>query len=179
MSASQRVEVISRVMAWVATSGLAIFPVCVIYTFLDPQHSQWLIFEVHHLGAELSDAVPLPFRMLALACAAVPATFTLWALWSLRRLFVLYAEGEVFSPRSFAALNDIALALLGSVVAGFIMQAPISLALTWWRGNGHREISLGFGSNDISTLFLAATALVIARVMAEAGRIADENAKFV
>ncbi len=65
------------------------------------------------------------------------------------------------------------------MIANFVVQAPISLALTWSLGHGHRAISLGFGSGDVSTLFMAGVVLVIARVMTEALRVADENAAFV
>jgi hypothetical protein len=46
-------------------------------------------------------------------------------------------------------------------------------------GPGHREISLLFGTDDAATLFISGVMLVIARVMAEARRVADENAMFV
>lgn len=120
--------------------------------------------------------MPLPFRLLALACALVPTSFTMWALWSLRCLFALYGKGEVFPPYAMRALSDVAVALLFTVLAGFVMQAPISFALTWNLGPHHREISLGLGWGDASTSFLAGAAYVIARVMRE---IADENAKCV
>jgi hypothetical protein len=68
---------------------------------------------------------------------------------------------------------------MGGVIAGIIMQGAISLALTWSLGQGHRAISIGFGSNDIAGLFMAGVVFVIARVMAEARRVAEENAGFV
>jgi Protein of unknown function (DUF2975) len=169
----------SRVMAWLSTAGFVIVPAIVIYIFLDPEHSRWLMFDMDHLGARISSAVPVEFRLIALACALIPAAFDMWALWSLRSLFLLYARGEVFSPGALSALNHVAVALFGGVIANFIAQAPISAALTWALGHGHREISLSFGSGDVSTLFMAGVVLVIARVMAEARRVADENAKFV
>jgi hypothetical protein len=68
---------------------------------------------------------------------------------------------------------------MGGVIAGVVMQGPISLALSWPLGHGHRAISIGFGSNDIGGLFVAGVVFVIARVMAEARRVAEENAGFV
>ncbi len=176
---SQNVATLSRVMAWLSTAGFLIVPALVIYAFLEPENSKWLMFDMDHLGATLNSAVPLQFRLIALACALVPVGFTMWALWSLRRLFLLYASGEIFSPGALSALNHVAMALFGGVVAGFIAEAPISVALTWTLGHGHRELSLGFGTGDASSLFMAGVVLVIARVMAEARRVADENAKFV
>lgn len=173
------VATLSTSMAWLSACGFVLLPIMVVYTFLEPDHSKWLMFDVHHLGAALNNSVPLEFRLAALFFTLAPTAFTMWALWSLMRLFRLYARGQVFSSEALAALNHVAVALFAGVIAGFIMQGPISLALTWPLGGGHREISLGFGSNDVATLFLACAVLVIARVMGEAQRVADENAKFV
>jgi hypothetical protein len=170
---------LSTTMAWLSTLGFVLLPILLAYVFLDPDESKWLMFEYRHGGGALTSAVPFLFRLGALLFAMVATGFSMWALWSLRRLFLLYAKGSVFSTEALAALNHVAVALFASVVVEFIMQAPISLLLTWHNGEHHREISLGFGSNDIATLFMAGVVLVIARVMAEAQRMADENAKFV
>jgi len=124
-------------------------------------------------------ALPLQYRIDALACETVPLGFTVWAMWSLRQLFANYARGKVFSPEPLRHLNNVANALFLGVLAEFVMQAPISYLLTWYLGPHHRSISLSFGSNDAAWLFIAGTVLVIARVMAEARRVADENAAFV
>ena len=181
MTQQQRASVarLSMIMAWLSTIGFVILPLVLAYAFLDPDHSRWMMFTYEHGGVDLSSEQPLQFRLIALVCALVSTGFTMWALWSLRRLFILYARGSVFSAEALAALNHVAVALFASVVVAFAMQAPISLALTWPRGVHHREISLSFGSGDVGTLFMAGVVLVIARVMAEAQRVADENAKFV
>jgi hypothetical protein len=179
MAERSSIAYLSTCMAWCSTIGFFALPVIVFYVFLAPDTSQWLMFDVHHLGATLSNHVPIAFRLAALVCELAPTAFTMWALWSLRRLFLLYAKGSVFSAEALTALNHVAVALFAGVVVGFAMQAPISLILTWPQGHGHREISLGFGSDDVATLFIACVVLVIARVMAEAQRAVDENAKFV
>ncbi len=173
------VATLSVTMAWLSACGFVLLPLCLVYLFLLPEQSHWLMFDMNHLGAELNSSVPLPYRVAALACALVAVAFTMWALWSLRRLFLLYARGSVFSSEALSSLNQVATALFASVVVGFISQAPISFLLTWSRGPHHREISLSFGTGDVTTLFIAGVVLVIARVMAEAQRMADENAKFV
>ena len=181
MAEQQRTSVValSKTMAWLSTIGFVLLPLVLAYAFLDPDHSRWMMFSYAHGGVSLSSEQPLQFRLIALVCALVATGFTMWALWSLRRLFLLYARGSVFSAEALAALNHVAVALFAGVVVAFAMQAPISLALTWPNGAGHREISLSFGTSDVATLFMAGVVLVIARVMAEAQRVADENAKFV
>jgi hypothetical protein len=65
------------------------------------------------------------------------------------------------------------------VIVAFAVQAPITFLLSYPLGHGHRFVSLSFGNQDVFTLFLAGAVLVIARVMAVARRMADENESFV
>jgi hypothetical protein len=170
---------LSRAMAWLATIGMVLTPLVDAVAYVWPGARDGLNLDVDHLGGLLNDAVPLPYRLAALSFSLGTELFTVWALWSLRGLFLRYARGEVFTPVALRLLNNVAVALFASVVVGFVVHAPISLLLTWPLGHGHRAISLNLGSNDVVTAFIAGTVLVIARVMNEAGRIADENAKFV
>ena len=179
MPVSPRLLSLSRVMAWLSLAGFLLLPLITAYGFLSPEKSKWLMLDFDHLGAALNGDVPLNFRLLALLCEFFSVGFSMWALWSLRRLFLIYAHGEVFSSGAFRALNNVAVALFGGVIASFVMQGPISFLLSYPLGPGHRYISLGFGSADLSSLFVAGVVLVIARVMAEARRVAEENAGFV
>jgi len=170
---------LSRVMSALSMLGMIGIPTLVIAIFLHPETTQFLMFRLDHLGTDLTEKIPIQFRLGALACELVPLGCTVWAMWSLRQLFASYAQGQVFSQEPLRHLNNVANALFLGVLADFLMQAPISYLLSLANPPGHREISLGFGSNDAAQLFIAGTVLVIARVMAEAGRVADENAAFV
>ncbi len=167
---------LSSVMSFLSLLGMVVVPALIIAIFLHPDTTQFLMWRLDHLGTDLTGQIPLQYRVDALACEAVPLGCTVWAL---RQLFANYANGQVFAPEPLRRLNNVANALFLGVLADFVMQAPISYLLTWYLGPHHREISLSFGSNDAARLFIAGTVLVIARVMAEARRVADENAAFV
>jgi hypothetical protein len=170
---------LSRLMSVLSLIGMAIVPVVVAWTFLDPDGSRFLVFHLNHVGDGLSAAVPLRDRLEALAVECVPVGFAVWALWSLARVFADYAQGRVFGAAPLRRLNNVAIALFLGVIADLLAQAPISALLSWHLGPHHRVISLSFGSDDISRLFVAGAVLVIARVMEEARQVADENAGFV
>lgn len=123
--------------------------------------------------------MPLAARLEALGLELVPTALAMWALWSLARLFSCYARGQVFSTAPLNHLNNLAVALFASVIADLVAQLPITALLSWHLGPHHRYLSLSIGSDDVSRLFVAGAVLVIARVMAEARRVADENAGFV
>ncbi|MEJ1967968.1 MAG: DUF2975 domain-containing protein [Rhizomicrobium sp.] len=170
---------LSRVMAWLSTIGLVLSPLLDVVAYAMPGARDSMNFDADHMGQLLNDGIPLPYRLAALAFSLSAELFTVWALWSLRALFLIYARGEVFSPRALKLLHNVAVALFAGVIVTFVVHAPISLILTLPLGAGHHAISLDLGSGDVATLFLAGAVLAISRVMVEAGRIAEENAKFV
>ena len=101
-------------------------------------------------------------------------------MWSLRQLFANYAKGQVFSAEPLRHLNNVANALFLGVLADFVMQAPISYLLTWYLGPGHRaDLARASDRTMRRGCSSPASVLVIARVMGEARRVADENAAFV
>ncbi len=174
-AASANLAWLSRVMAWLSLIASVLWPVGDVVAYLFPGNAN--LMDADHLGGVLNEGVPLPFRLAALVFSLAGAGFIVWALWSLRTLFLRYASGEVFSPNALHLLNNVAVALFASVIVGFAMHAPITLILSW--PTGHHSVGLDLGTNDFVTLFSAGVVLVIARVMIEARRLADENAKFV
>ena len=170
---------LSRIMSILATLGMIAVPAIVAAIFLYPGASQFLMLNMSHVGGKLTAAVPILYRIDALLCETLPLGLSVWALWSLRQLFSNYANGRVFSAEPLRHLNNVATALFLGVLADIVMEVPITFLLTLHNPPGHREITLSFGSTDVVWLFIAGTVLVIARVMGEARRVADENAAFV
>jgi hypothetical protein len=171
---------LSRALGWMATIGVFVVPFATVITFALAGHTGATFF----MGLDgtldrlLTDA-PFLSRLAALPFALAPDIFMMWALWSLRTLMFHYSRGEVFTFAPLSALNNLAIALFAGVIAGIAVNPLISLLLTWHLGVGHRHIIIAFGTQEFADLFAAGVVLVIARVMAEARRIADENAKFV
>ncbi len=177
----QHLALMSRVMAWLTLSAAILLPLAVLATFIAPHDMAPLNLRLYHMdpGGRLRDSVPLDDRMLAFACASVPIAIAVWGLLTLRRLFELFAAGEVFSRNTRAALVTLSIVLFFYVLASFIAEGPIDYFLL--RANPARPhvFALSLGLDDLITLFIAAVGSVIARVMAEGAAVADENAKFV
>jgi hypothetical protein len=168
---------VSLVLAWATTFAALAYPVMLVFSFyhrspIGPVDDRvWV--------AALYAREPAFYRYAALGLTLIPAGFTFWVWWSLSRLMFLYAKGQVFTQDALHQMHNIALALLGAVIAGFVFGGFATLVLSWPKGPIHRTLDLTFDSNDIADLFKAAIVYVIALVMNDALRIADENAKFV
>lgn len=179
-SVSPKLARASRIMAWLALAGAAVYIALDIGTFLIPDTlNAFGAFQAHHLGMRILSTIPLALRADALALDLVPIALLAWALIELHRLFLAYAGGDVFTEESLGRLSRIAALLFVQAAVAFVMEAPISYVLSLAHPPGHRVVTLTLSSYDVSFLFTAGVVLVIARVMAEARRVAVENAEFV
>ena len=179
MTVSKSLVKASRIMAFLSYTGAVLTPVVLVLAFTLPGVARVLDIRINHVGIASMTTVPLDDRLIALVFFLVPTGFAVWGLLALARLFRLFAQGRIFAPENMRALSQVSAALFWNVVTAFLMQAPETFFLSYHNGPGHREISLGLGSDDVEVLFLAGAAFVIARVMAEARRVADENESFV
>lgn len=168
----------SRRMAWLVTIVFwLLVPALALYVLLMPEQLPY------HGWVAMAGLPPRPLPPLvalavwgALTVASLPA---LWGLWSLKRLFEGYAAGAIFTVAAARHLHQCGLAL---VVAG--LETPfcsmlLSAALSFDLPKGSRALVLSLSSNDLTLLVIGGLLLVIARVMGEAARIAEDNAGFV
>ncbi len=171
----------SRIMAWFSAAAVLVVPLGTAFMFLAPQWARPLGLDVDRHGlSHLTQAVPLLDRAFALASAMIPAAIATFGLVALTRLLLLFNRGQVFGYDALRTFGQITAALFWNVLAAFLMEAPISYFLTRDHPPGqHGELQLTIGSDDVQVLFLAGVAWVVSRVMAEARRVADENAGFV
>jgi hypothetical protein len=171
-------------MAHVAAAAAVVVPAVVCAKYFAPS---WLgplngLIPLHLGGTNefpLTDDVAFSNRMIALACAAVPLGIAVWSLLSTRRLFLLYAQQQVFSKETLALLSTVSLALCLYVLTSFLAEAPITAALSLGRVAGPHGMTLTLKIEDLSVLFVAGLVRVFAQVMAHAIHAAEENASFV
>jgi hypothetical protein len=182
MAQSPQLKTASAVMAWLSLVAVFVVAIPMAVGILYPvelHHGGWhLVIRLALPGGPMITlATPLLYRIAVFAVALVPMGLTIWMLLSLFRLFRLFTQGFVFDAKALAVIGRVASLLFAMVLAEIITQPLITFIL------GRAVGQLWFGylitGSELPSLFAAGVILVIARVMAEAHRIADENAKFV
>ncbi len=169
-----RIKRMSRLLCRVAGLFLWSIPTgCVLF---------WAFF--NHLPEAMTgpllipgrDALPLLNRALCLAAALLPAGVAMYGFLTLRRLFGLYAEGEIFSRRNVLCYRELGMALLYWALATFLHTPLLSLALSVGMPEGQRQLTIGLDSMELVTVFAGLVALVISWVMDEGRSIQEEQA---
>jgi Protein of unknown function (DUF2975) len=130
------------------------------------------------LGIDPS-GLPLWQLLGAIVLANIPLLALGYGLYQLRALFQRYAGGEYFSATAAVHLGRVGQSLAWWVVLGVLCQPLSSVWLTIMRPVGHRLINVSFGSNEVVSLFIAASITVIARILQRASEVDAENRQFV
>jgi len=141
----------------------------------------WLLHVARHqweAGQQPLNLSPLT-RGLGLAIAALPGSAALLALWQLWSLFGCYARGQIFSAEPVQRLRRMGLALVALAPALPLSHTLSVLALTWQNPPGQRVLVLALAFQHYLALLFGLVLLAMATVMAEAARVAEENAGFV
>jgi len=101
------------------------------------------------------------------------------ALWQLRRLFLLYAAGELFSPAAARILGLVGRLVFAWGLLGIAMQPLMSVWLTMLAAPGHRLVTISASMSDIVVLYMAGCISVIAHVLGKANQLEEENRLFL
>jgi len=168
---SRGVAALLTLALWLLPAGIAAY--VLLFPQLLPSHP-WVA------AAGISPR-PLPIgnSLAVLAVLLISASPAFWGLWELRRLFQGYAAGAIFTVAAARRLRHCAYALVSLAAAAPFGAMGLSLALSADLPPGARKLAISFSSDDLGLLLLGVILLVIARVMGEAARLAEENAGFV
>jgi hypothetical protein len=109
----------------------------------------------------------------------IPTGVALYGVIRLRRMFTLCSEGKIFTGENVKCVRDFAWSLFGYAVLSPITVGLLSVVLTYDNPPGQRALAISISSNDIQTLFISAIFLVIAWIMVEGRKLADENAQII
>ena len=109
----------------------------------------------------------------------LPLGIVLLGLLRLWQLFGEYACARVFSRRALVSLRGFARCMLAMGFVAPLYGAVLSVLMTMDRAPGTRELNAGFDFDNYAMILLGAVMLAISSVMAEAARVAEDNAGFV
>ncbi len=121
-----------------------------------------------------------PAARIAIFVASLAAIAPwMWGLWELRRLFLGYANGAVFTQQAAVHFGNFAMSLVLAGVAAPVAVTLLSLMLSALGVMVPGGVVISFSSNEIFAILLGALLRIIASVLRAAARLAEENASFV
>jgi len=153
-------------LSWVFVDALQVGPVAVTFT-------------PRGLGMGTVAALAPGLRWSGLACA-LPALLTLaFALWRLDLMLAACARGQMFARRTVGHMKAFAAGVLATLVLTIV--EPALRALVWKVGFGDsgRRVGMGVSSEELTLVLVCVLFFLLASMMHEARRIAEDNEGFV
>ena len=114
----------------------------------------------------------------ALVTIVVGALFA-YGLWHLSRMLKLVAQGEAFSSGAVRHLRAFALYAFVSTAASMLLPPLAQLLIILSQPARSGRLTLEFDGSDLWALLVSGLLFLVARLMGEAQRIADENRMIV
>jgi Protein of unknown function (DUF2975) len=173
-----RLSAMARAMEAVTIIGIVLLVILSVRCFLIPDWTRNLLLaKLGHFGASLP--VTAPARFAAAAVVAVPVAVMLYGLLAVRTLFREFAEGRVFTERSARCLQVFAASVLAQAPLGPLTSAGLTVAISMVNDPSQRLHAVTLSLHDYYALIVGGVLFVVATIMREAARIADENASIV
>jgi hypothetical protein len=154
------------VLAWIAPEPLQLGPVA-------------MSFYPRGMGGSAVAGLTPDLRWSGILCALPPLLLLGYALLRLDRMLRACADGRMFATRTVGHMKAFAASLLGALVLTVI--EPALRALVWRLGLGGppRPVNVGVSSEELMLVLICALFFVVASMMHEARRIAEDNEGFI
>ena len=173
-----RIRSVSRVMSFLCLIGMLGLPASLTLGWLFPE-----LFGGAYTGLERHwgppEELPMINRFLGLVVSMVPASLLIYGLARLRRMFRLYEAGEIFSTETALCLKQFGIAVMLQAILHPVAGAFQSVIVTFHNPPGERMLTLSFGSAEYSAALLGGLLLVIAWIMGQGAKLAEENRQFI
>lgn len=171
--ARQRISLVSKRFSiacmWLMAGTLVVIAAYWLMVSPETLSRQWLsgLVPVHTLTPAL--------RGVGLGLTFIAALPVLSGLNHLRRLFLLYARGTMFSKSNVQALRGLGWCLIFFAIVQVLFTPAMALALSAGNPPGERLLSLGVTAGMLEAAIVGGLLLVIAWVMNEARKIDEEQ----
>lgn len=117
--------------------------------------------------------------MIGFLCSALPTGLLMYGVFQVRQLFRLYAREEMFTTANCVHLRRLGYAMLAWLPLSMVFDAVLSVAVSMSNPPGQHYLSISVHTVDVVILFIGAVFVVLAWVMGEGARIAEEQSQFV
>ena len=123
-------------------------------------------------------ALPIKLQIIGFIASLFPASVLLFGILNVRKLFAFYMEGIIFSFDHVLIFKNCAKALMLWTISSICYESAKSVLFSIGNSPGSRVISVGFSSEEMTTLLVSAVVLLIAWVMDEA-RLLKEDSELI
>jgi len=178
MENTERITTLSRKLRQVCTGLIYCLPIiCALFWFYF--NRLYAMAPMISLPVHVDHDLPDLTRFFAFLVDLIPLGAVIYGLQQLRRLFLLYESGSIFTERNVDCFRGLGGALIVWVVCHIVRTTLLSVVLTMDNLPGQRMIVVALDSGDFTGIFVGVVVLIISWVMDEGRKIEEDQALIV
>lgn len=142
--------------------------------------SYWFLLNQYPLMSNSPSAIvahqlPIEIQAAGFISSLLPLSALMYLLFNLIKIFSFYKQGIVFSLKHVSLFKKTSKLLVVWVLLSIIYESAKSVLFSWGNPVGERVLSVSFGSEQLTVLIVATFVYVIAWVIDEGRKLAEEN----
>lgn len=176
MNNLDKIKKISSVFSLFITALITAVPLFYIVYWVFINQTPPALIDVSPTPAEfLQHELTTSLQLAGFAASVFPMTSLLYILVNLKKLFLLYKDGKIFSFDHVIIFKKIAKGILFWVLGTIVYGTAKSVIFSIQNPPGSKMISVSFGSQELTTLIIGIIVFIISWVMDEGRILAEEN----
>ncbi|MEJ2693048.1 MAG: DUF2975 domain-containing protein [Candidatus Thiodiazotropha sp.] len=174
----ERIRLLSRLLATCCLILITALPIVVV--------AYWAVSDTSMLAAHanltptvIQGKLSIWQRIVAGVLSEIPLVLFMIGLWQARRCFKQFSDGKFFSATAVRSLSRFAGWTAASVIASVATTTLVSVVITLQNPVESRTLTVSFGSDQLLLLFFAGMVWLMASVIHQGQKLAEENASFI
>ncbi len=174
----QKIQRVSKAMDYILMLAFLAFALLAVVLAVFPDIFIREMFNTYNLSPDIPPLSVWQYGAMA-GVAVLTLAPTLFVIWKLRKMFQLFAKGEVFTPAATRHLFSAAKGMIAWGIMAVLGATAAVLVLTANAPAGGHTLVINVSSKELSGIFTGIVFAVMSWVMQEAARLSEENAGFV
>ncbi|MCP5381678.1 MAG: DUF2975 domain-containing protein [Kordiimonadaceae bacterium] len=118
-------------------------------------------------------------RFLGITASSLFPAVLVFGLLNLRWTFLEASHARYFSEKAVSSFRTFAWSVFFAIPTRIIEGAMVSVITSWHLGEGNRQLSIGIGTPELASLFLAFLFVAIAHIWAEGQKYAEDSEQII
>jgi hypothetical protein len=174
MENREKIQRASRRLRYLLSVAICLMPVINAIFWLNMNRMPDLVLR-KIIPLAVTMPMPLISLVLGFLVTMLPTGVTMVGAYYLRRLFVLYEQGQIFLLANVLCFKKLSRVLIWSFAVGIVSSSLLSVVLSLPNPPGQRIVTVELNSSDLTVLLLGGILAVISWVMEEGRNLQEEQ----
>ncbi len=176
MDNMSKIKKVSKLFNLLLTGLLIILPIYYIlyWLFINSLSESLINMNIEPIP-ECSNTLSVNLQIIGFISSLLPLSALIYGIIHIKKLFLFYKEGIIFSLEQVKLFKKISKALALWILFSIVYESIKSIIFSWNNPVGEGIVTISLNANQIGILIISIVILVIAWIMDEGRVLSEEN----